>query len=63
MLVPARVGLSSYLCRVCTICVSLSRLGVGIHPTTVRGVEKGCERDSGVCFAANEEEHCAVCRG
>ena len=28
-------GLSSYLCRVCPMCVSLPRLGDGIHPTTI----------------------------
>ena len=31
----ALFGLSSYPCRVCPMCVSLSRLGSGIHPTTV----------------------------
>jgi hypothetical protein len=35
MLLLARAGLSSYLCRLCTICVSQSRLGVGIYFTTV----------------------------
>jgi hypothetical protein len=31
----ALAGLSSYLCRLCPMCVSLSRLGGGIHPTTL----------------------------
>jgi hypothetical protein len=31
----ARAGLSSYLCRLCTMCVSLPRLGGGIHPATL----------------------------
>jgi hypothetical protein len=31
----ARAGPSSYLCRLCTMCGSLSRLGGGIHPTTL----------------------------
>jgi hypothetical protein len=34
-LLVARAGLSSYLCRLCTLCVHLSVLGGGIHPTTV----------------------------
>jgi hypothetical protein len=33
VIVPARVGLSSYLCRLYPVCVSLSMLGGGIHPT------------------------------
>src|SRR5436190_14245367 len=31
----ARAGLASYLCRACPMCVNLSRLGGGIHPTTL----------------------------
>src|SRR5271170_7555244 len=31
----ALAGLSSYLCRLCPMCVSLSRLGGSIHPTTI----------------------------
>jgi hypothetical protein len=39
MLVLARVGLSSYLCTLCTIRDTPSRLGGGIHPTTVHKVD------------------------
>jgi len=35
MLVLTLPGLSSYLCRICPMCVSLSRLGGGILPTTL----------------------------
>jgi hypothetical protein len=31
----ARAGLPSYLCRPCTVCVSLPRLGGDIYPTTM----------------------------
>jgi hypothetical protein len=31
----AQAGLASYLCRLCTLCVHLSVLGGGIHPTTM----------------------------
>jgi hypothetical protein len=39
MLVLARAGLSSYLCTLCTMCDTLSRLGGGIYLTTVHKVD------------------------